>query len=313
MKYLGIKPDIKWYKPVTWEELIEEAQTLGNDQILSGEVPWVNYKNFAIASLQHEIDEWYRKTLKSGAFQQIDGTKDHGLFLDHIRDLMIGLSEYSDTWTVLAWSVGQEKEITQLERGNSLINRLLGRDTKSRKKREDLERYDKLWRYKEKFRGLESSLLKEYETYALSTLETLGNAFSARQKAAKRQETIKPVFRPIYTPMEFEHYCSEWMAYLGFKEVRVSKASGDGGVDIFAKGAVAQVKFYNTPIGVSPVRELLGASLDFGAKPFFFSSMSYTQAAIEFADRNGIALFVVDIFKSELKASSLEAEIALGL
>lgn len=313
MKYLAVKPDIKWYKPVTWEELIQAAQSLENDEILSGEVPWVNYKNFAIASLHHEIDEWYRKTLKSGVFQQIDGTKDHGLFLDHIRDLMLGLSEYSDTWTVLAWSVSQEKEISQLEIGNPFINRLLGRDTKSRKKREDLERYDKLWRYKEKFKGLENSLLKEYELYALSTLENLSNAFGAREKAAKRKETLKPVFRPIYTPIEFEHFCSEWMVYLGFKEVRVSKASGDGGVDIFAKGAVAQVKFYNTPIGVSPVRELLGASLDFGAKPFFFSSMSYTQAAIEFADRNGVALLVVDIFKSEINASSVEAQIVLGL
>lgn len=312
MKHLAIKPDITWYKPVTWEELIEAARPLSENEIQSGEVPWVNYKNFAVASLHHEIDEWYRKTLKSGVFQQIDGTKDHGTLLDHIRDLMIGLSEYSDTWTVLAWSVSQEREITQLEKGNSLMNRLLGRDKKSQKKREDLERYDKLWRYKEKFRGLENSLLKEYEQYALSTLENLANAFGAREKAARRKESSKPVFRPIYTPIEFEHYCSEWMVYLGFREVRVSKASGDGGVDIFANGAVAQVKFYNTPIGVSPVRELLGASLDFGAKPFFFSSMSYTQAAIEFADRNGVALFVVDIFKSEIKASSVEADISLG-
>lgn len=301
-------PDTTWYRPVSWEELVSACREVDKSDLQEGEVPWTQYKNFAIASIQSEIDKWYRESLKAARFTQIEGSREHGQFLEHIRGLMLGLSEYSDTFAVLSWAAAEEKEISRLETGNKLINRLFGRNTKSKIKREALEKYDKTWGYKTRFRNLENFLLKEYQRYSLATLENLISVLSSKDKVVNRKASLKPIFRPIYTPIEFEHYCSEWMTYLGFKGVNVSKASGDGGVDIFAIGAVAQVKFYNTPIGVGPVRELLGASLDFRAQPIFFSSMSYTQAAVDFADRNNIALFLVDIFTSEIKPASVEAQ-----
>lgn len=303
-----LKPNTSWYTPVKWSDLVQAASEKPDSAIEEGEVPWSNYKAYAISCLHSEIDGWYSKTLSSGKFQQIEGTKENGYFLDFIRELMLGLADYSDTQEVLAWSVQQEKEIEVIEQSTPIIRLLFGGKAKLQERRQALERYDQQWQFKNKFRQLESSLIKEYENYALAILDNLNSALNSRAKFASKRDLLKPKFRPIYTPTEFEHYCSEWMVFLGFREVKVSKASGDGGVDVFARGAVAQVKFYNTPIGVGPIRELLGASLDFASRPIFFSSMSYTQAALDFADRNGVSLFIVDIFESDLKAVSRDAK-----
>lgn len=58
---------------------------------------------------------------------------------------------------------------------------------------------------------------------------------------------------------EFEHYCAELLKKRGFKEVLVTKGSGDFGVDILAeKDGVTyaiQCKAYAAPVGVKAVQE----------------------------------------------------------
>lgn len=58
---------------------------------------------------------------------------------------------------------------------------------------------------------------------------------------------------------DFEYYCAELLKRRGFKEVEVTKGSGDYGIDILAeKDGVTyaiQCKCYATPVGVKAVQE----------------------------------------------------------
>lgn len=66
-------------------------------------------------------------------------------------------------------------------------------------------------------------------------------------------------------PLEFEHFVADIYRLLGYR-VEVSKASGDGGVDVIASSSseclLIQAKHYQgTRIGVQIVRELYGVSM----------------------------------------------------
>lgn len=58
---------------------------------------------------------------------------------------------------------------------------------------------------------------------------------------------------------EFEFYCAELLENNGFQEVKVTKSSGDYGIDILAeKDGITyaiQCKCYGTPVGVKAVQE----------------------------------------------------------
>ncbi|BBJ39947.1 hypothetical protein SSPO_026650 [Streptomyces antimycoticus] len=80
------------------------------------------------------------------------------------------------------------------------------------------------------------------------------------------------------------------MRSLGFADSRVTGAGADGGIDVIAQDAVAQVKHYSQPIGVGPVRELRGVA-DAHQHLLFYASGGYTAAARQFADERGVALY----------------------
>lgn len=92
-----------------------------------------------------------------------------------------------------------------------------------------------------------------------------------------------------------EAAAAAWMEWFGFGSARVCGGPGDGGVDVRAQTAVAQVKDYGAPIAVGPVRELAGAALVEGVDAVFFARSGYTRDAVDFADRAGIALFQFDL------------------
>ncbi len=58
---------------------------------------------------------------------------------------------------------------------------------------------------------------------------------------------------------EFEYFCAELLEEHGFCEVRVTKGSGDYGVDILAEkdgiSYAVQCKAYTSPVGVKAVQE----------------------------------------------------------
>lgn len=107
--------------------------------------------------------------------------------------------------------------------------------------------------------------------------------------SAGSQETVYRA-RAIRTWQDAELAAVDHMRVLGFTDARVTGAGADGGIDVIARDAVAQVKHYSQPIGVGPVRELRGVA-DAHQRLLFYASGGYTAAARQFADDRGIALF----------------------
>ena len=96
----------------------------------------------------------------------------------------------------------------------------------------------------------------------------------------------------IRTWEDAEHLAVSHMRQLGFEDAVATRTSGDGGVDVVAKFAVAQVKHYQTgAIGAPAVQQLRGAAHKV-RWPLFYTSLGYTPAAVSFADEAGVALFV---------------------
>jgi hypothetical protein len=109
-----------------------------------------------------------------------------------------------------------------------------------------------------------------------------------------------------------ERLCAKWLANLGEKDVSVTRAKSDGGVDVISSRCVAQVKNYKGSVGVAPVRELVGvASID-GRFPVFFTSGSYSKAAKQFAEEAKVYLFRYDAKAGTLDAESSIAEKAFA-
>jgi len=98
----------------------------------------------------------------------------------------------------------------------------------------------------------------------------------------------------IRSPDDAEQVAAEWMRHLGFADARCTGAGTDGGVDVRSAGAVAQVKAQLTPVGRPELQALYGVARSENRRPLFFSLMSYTAAALAWADEVGMALFRFD-------------------
>jgi hypothetical protein len=80
------------------------------------------------------------------------------------------------------------------------------------------------------------------------------------------------------------------MQKLGFEDAAMTPPGADGGLDVRATNAVAQVKHYATPIGAPVIQQLRGAAHGQGAA-LFYSLSGYTKAAVEYANDAAVALF----------------------
>jgi len=100
--------------------------------------------------------------------------------------------------------------------------------------------------------------------------------------------------RTIRSPDDAEQVAAEWMRHLGFDDARCTGAGADGGVDVRSREAVAQVKAQLTPVARPELQALYGVARSEGRAPLFFSLMTYTAAALAWADEVGMALFRFD-------------------
>jgi hypothetical protein len=98
----------------------------------------------------------------------------------------------------------------------------------------------------------------------------------------------------ITTWREAEHFAAAHMRSLGFADADVTPLGIDGGIDVLAGGAVAQVKYFSAgSIGAPIVQHLKGvAGADRGA--VFYALSGYTTAALAFAESAGVASFDIN-------------------
>ena len=95
---------------------------------------------------------------------------------------------------------------------------------------------------------------------------------------------------------EFEYFCAELLKCNGFSEVRVTKGSGDQGVDIIAdkrglKYAI-QCKNYAAPLGNKPVQEVATGKIFYDCNvAIVLTNSTFTAGAISLADATGVLLW----------------------
>lgn len=96
--------------------------------------------------------------------------------------------------------------------------------------------------------------------------------------------------------IEFEEYCASLLSQNGFEQVKMTKSSGDQGIDIIGYSKDVkygiQCKFYSKPVGNRAVQEA------FAGKQFYkchvavvLTNNTFTKSAIELADCLGIVLW----------------------
>jgi restriction system protein len=101
-------------------------------------------------------------------------------------------------------------------------------------------------------------------------------------------------FDEAMTPEEFEHYCAAVLREMKW-EARVTRASGDQGVDIVADKRrmriVIQCKKYSKPVGNRAVQEIVAAIAHEGAeRGVVVTTSDYTRAAKKLAASNDVLL-----------------------
>lgn len=105
-----------------------------------------------------------------------------------------------------------------------------------------------------------------------------------------------PGVQQIRTWQEAEVCAARWMRYWGFADAAVTTAGPDGGVDVTAAGALAQVKFQAVMVGSPELQRLFGArGHELHRQLLFFTGTGYSARAVEYAAAAGIALFTYDL------------------
>lgn len=105
----------------------------------------------------------------------------------------------------------------------------------------------------------------------------------------------RPDARQIRSPRDAELAARDWMHFLGYADARVTTGGPDGGVDVKSSRAIAQVKATSTVVGSPVVQQLVGVAEVEGKAGMLFSLAGYSQRAIHWAKRSGIALFRLDL------------------
>ncbi|OIH83204.1 hypothetical protein BLJ79_16585 [Arthrobacter sp. UCD-GKA] len=89
-----------------------------------------------------------------------------------------------------------------------------------------------------------------------------------------------------------ERNAEMWMRFMGFVDARQTGAGADGGIDVVATGAAAQVKREGYDIGRPALQGFKGAAWEYEVH-LFFSSSGYTKQAVDFANSVKMELYVV--------------------
>jgi hypothetical protein len=99
----------------------------------------------------------------------------------------------------------------------------------------------------------------------------------------------------IRTSRDAEQAACRWMQSVGFHDARLTPLGRDGGVDIVATGAIAQVKAEAKPVGAPVVQQTAGIAAVRKTQGFVFALAGYTNDAKMFANRAAIALYTFDL------------------
>lgn len=115
-------------------------------------------------------------------------------------------------------------------------------------------------------------------------------------RLSRRELTAGPTSGPIQDWRTAEERAATWMRHWGWTDATVTPAGADGGIDVIASRAVAQVKFWAKPVPRQDLQKLVGAASTRQdiESVLFFANAGYTSQALRWAETAGIAIFNFD-------------------
>lgn len=112
-------------------------------------------------------------------------------------------------------------------------------------------------------------------------------------KAKQSLEELKRMPGPQFnlSARDAEIIAARWMVYWGYYDAKATPIGPDGGLDVVASRALAQVKYRNVKTSRTEINEFHGSAEGSGKDELYFSLSGYTQQALERAEEKFIALF----------------------
>ena len=97
------------------------------------------------------------------------------------------------------------------------------------------------------------------------------------------------------TGHEYERVVAAYLKHKGYSRVKVTKGSGDFGVDVIAhkgkKKYAVQCKYYKSPVSLDAVQEVIAGKVMYGCNAaMVVTNSTFTKAAEELAKQNGVVL-----------------------
>lgn len=116
----------------------------------------------------------------------------------------------------------------------------------------------------------------------------------AEIESAATRENVEIGFSNDMSPIEYEHFVADVLKQRGW-EARLTKASGDQGVDVVAeksgKRVAIQCKLYSQPVGNAAVQEIIaGRAFEKTQFAAVVTNNTYTPAAKQLATSAGVLL-----------------------
>lgn len=96
--------------------------------------------------------------------------------------------------------------------------------------------------------------------------------------------------------IQYEKYCAKYLSTLGYKNIRLTKASGDQGIDIIAnkknKQYGFQCKYYTKPVGNDAIQQAFSGIAYYNLdKAIVITNQSFTASARQLAKQTHVELW----------------------
>ena len=148
---------------------------------------------------------------------------------------------------------------------------------------------------------------------ALLCLLAIVIAFSSIRKIIRINRAMATDDYDNMSGEDFEYFCADILRGNGFKDVEVTKASGDHGIDVLAKKDgvkyAIQCKRYSKPVGNKAVQEAYSGKAIYNADvAVVMSNMDFTPQAVEDAKKLKVELWDKNKIYSLQKSGNLYVE-----
>ncbi len=93
---------------------------------------------------------------------------------------------------------------------------------------------------------------------------------------------------------QVERDTAAWLRTVGCRQVAMTTAGADGGVDVLTSEWAVQVKHTERRVGRPAVQQIVGAAMHVERRPAVVSTAGFTSPAVEFAVEHDVALVRLD-------------------